>query len=635
MSRRSPVWKLSRVLVCAGLTMALGAGTASAAGSVSTLRGPRGVVPARSHAQHLFGPYGLTAPHLQGVSPTSAFAQLVYQGGSVMRSNRIYTIFWQPSTLPLGVSAFPTSPSYKKVIEEYFARVAHASESTPEAFGDVYSVSTEYYEQTGPNVARNYIQNRTTYPLGDVLLDEKSFPAKECSDESDKTPGTYLPVCLTDRQLQLEIEAVIKTQLWTTGPNSIFFIYTPQGTGSCFEGGVESSTNKCAYTYYCAYHNAFLTGSREEVIYANIPYAATPNCDNGARPENSVAGPAIDTSSHEHNEAITDPTGRGWWDNWGSEETNAVFGFEIGDLCVLPTWEATYGPLASGSTAYSTPGAFNQVIDGGHYLLQQEWSNAATEAGGGCEQRLVPAAFTMTPSTGAAASEPVSFDGSASGGGGTTVVEWRWSFGDSQTASSGGPTVTHTYANSGIYDVVLTVKDAYGDTNTISRSVAVGAAPSSGTNTTTTTVTTVAPPPPPAATATTTPPAPSPPAPLAFTANQLAGLIGLPHNGKTLSGLGTISLGHAECPPACGVTLKLYTKVRTTKHHRTTVKQVLIGSLHTTIAAKGTGGLALTLNAKGRALLRKSHPLACRLLVSVEGQEGGTWQIVRSLTLTR
>ena len=185
---------------------------------------------------------------------------------------------------------------------------------------------------------------------------------------------------------------------------------------------------------------------------------------------------------------------------------------------------------------------------------------------------------------------------------------------------------SHTYAQPGSYRVTLTAFDEYGNTNTHTATVEVGAVPPAVGPTST-----PAPAAPPTNTVTVTTP---PPPIMAYTATQLAQKLGLPANGKTLSGLGTISLGHAECPPACGVTLQLYATIRTTKHHRTTVKQVLIGSLHTTIAAKGTGSLALTLNARGRALLRKKHTLPCKLSVSVEGQEGGVWTISRSLRLT-
>jgi hypothetical protein len=62
-------------------------------------------------------------------------------------------------------------------------------------------------------------------------------------------------------------------------------------------------------------------------------------------------------ASHEHAEAITDPTGTAWYDNMG---------YENGDKCA---WN--FGAALGG-----TNGTFyNQVINGAHYYLQQEWSN--------------------------------------------------------------------------------------------------------------------------------------------------------------------------------------------------------------------------------------------------------------------
>jgi PKD repeat protein len=55
------------------------------------------------------------------------------------------------------------------------------------------------------------------------------------------------------------------------------------------------------------------------------------------------------------------------------------------------------------------------------------------------------------------ANEEVSFDASSSFDNDGTVVSYIWSFGD-KTAASGG-TVTHSYANTGVYNVTLTVLD--------------------------------------------------------------------------------------------------------------------------------------------------------------------------------
>jgi hypothetical protein len=118
-----------------------------------------------------------------------------------------------------------------------------------------------------------------------------------------------------------------------------------------------------------------------------------------------------------------------------------------------------------------------------------------------------------------------------------------------------------------------------------------------------------------------------------YTAAQVATALGLPPNGKKLSGLGPFSLGHAACPPACGVNVQLFAKETKVSHKHRTSKWVLVGSAHLTLAAKGAGALTLTLNAKGKALLRKAHTAAGKLIATVEGQEGGSWQIERTLTL--
>jgi hypothetical protein len=324
-------------------------------------------------------------------------------------------------------------------------------------------------------------------------------------------------------------------------------------------------------------------------------------------------------TSHEHEEMITDPTGESWYDAIGQEEA---------DKCVPPEpYEPleAYGPPLGGSPGAQT--AFNQLIDGHEYWLQTEWSNAAGEFQGGCVQRMVNVAFL--PPTGAQASVPARFDGSASGAEGDQIVYWEWDFGDEAASGeffsiSAGPIASHTYALPGTYRVALTAVDALGNRNTTSRMVTVGQAPIPP-----------SPPPvsPPPSTSTVTVATPTP-APIRLSATAVGAKLGLPRAGSQLAGLGTIALGHAACPPACGVTLGLYTTVLSTLHGHSISKQVRIGSLHTVIALGGAGTLALKLNAAGRALLRHAHRLRTILKVTVEDQQGATWQLSRPLTLT-
>ena len=134
-----------------------------------------------------------------------------------------------------------------------------------------------------------------------------------------------------------------------------------------------------------------------------------------------------------------------------------------------------------------------------------------------------------------------------------------------------------------------------------------------------------------------TAPAPAPQvihlAPAAYTAAQLATKLGLPANGRKLSGNGPFSLGRAECPPACGVTLQLFAKTTTTVNKHAATKLVLIGSARFRLTAKGVRALSLSLNAKGKQLFHKLRKLNCELVLSIEGQEGGSWHIDRSLAL--
>jgi hypothetical protein len=552
-----------------------------------------------------------------------------------MHTNRVYTIFWQPSSLPSSVASFQASPSYEDTVNAYFEHVAVDSHK----FSNAYSVATQYYSG-----ANDHIEYASSF--GGSAMDLNPFPASECEDEQpEKGKSIKLKVCLTTQQLEEQIASVIESQGWTAGPESIFFLYTPEGVGGCFEAGEEASKGgECAYTYYCAYHYNF-TPHSEEIIWANMPYEQTETCDDGAEPEGSDAGPAIDATSHEHNEAISDPTGTSWWDSeGGSEKVNPDYGEEMADLCDLPTFAETYGTLLVGSGASGTADAFNQAIDGHHYLLQQEWSDASGVPSGGktpgaCAQLLLPAIFT--PPTNAAATQPAHFDGSASGiPGEDPVSRYSWDFGDG--ASGEGEAPVHTYTAPGDYTVTLIVEDVRGNTNMSTQQVRVAVAPApeeesttttstsststaSSTVTTTTTQTATA-----ATTSTTTSSVPA-----HLSSAELAAMIGLPGNDATLAGSGAVTLGHTSCPPACSLAVSLYTTLRTTsrRHHRSS-RRVLVGSAHITASSGAAVPIVVKLNATGRALLRRERRLVVQLLLSAGAQQGASIQLARTLTLT-
>jgi hypothetical protein len=251
----------------------------------------------------------------------SGAGTLVYHGGPVEHTNRVYSIYWQPA-------GFTMASGYTSLIDQYFGDVAADSGKT----SNVYYTGTQYYDGSGN------VQYSSSY--GGSVLDTDPLPPSGCTD-------SYTSVCVTDAQIQNEIRTVAARQGWTTDPQTEFFMFTAKGVGSCYG-------SSCAFSYYCAYHSWSGSGSNV-LLYANMPYADTvPSaCDAGYHPNANDADATINVTSHEHNETITDEQGDAWYDHAG---------YEDGDKCA---WK--FGAVT---------GSYNQTINGHDYILQLEYSNA-------------------------------------------------------------------------------------------------------------------------------------------------------------------------------------------------------------------------------------------------------------------
>jgi hypothetical protein len=261
---------------------------------------------------------------------------LAYHGGPVMPTNQVYAIFW----IPPGYSVDPNGAGYQQTIDNYFSNVAHDSGLS----SNVYYSDTQYY-QSNPSLNVSY--NSTFVKEID---DSTPYPANGCTD-------SYTTVCLTDGQIQTEIQNVIAST-YPTGGGTEYFLFTPRNVGSC----IDSTSSECSYSYYCAYHSNFVdTGNSQQVLYANMPYAnfVPSACGTGQKPNGNDADSTINVTSHEHNETITDPFGSAWYDIQGNED---------GDKCA---WNFGSRRQISGASGAK----YNQTINGSHYYLQQEWSN--------------------------------------------------------------------------------------------------------------------------------------------------------------------------------------------------------------------------------------------------------------------
>ncbi len=310
---------------------------------------------------------------------------LLYNGGPVMPSSAgnpitVTPIFWNPPGTGPAMDG-----RYKDLIKKYLGDVAHDSGLNT----NVFSVATEYFGTNG--TIGNYVK------LGAPIDDHQRFtsdcivaPADASGIYSD---GSGYTACLSDAAVTGEIQRLIDASHGRLAQNDythIYVLYTPKHVESCFNPGDTTSTaggQACTINYeptaaYCAYHS--MMGNNWPAfgtIYANMPYPVlhspvgfTCGSDAGGHtlqaPNHDVdADQVLSPTSHEINEAITDPNVfNGWYDSSG---------FENGDECAY-----VYGAMSG------KPGQeYNQVINKNQYLTQEEFSNLDfADTGGGCVQ---------------------------------------------------------------------------------------------------------------------------------------------------------------------------------------------------------------------------------------------------------
>jgi len=304
--------------------------------------------------------------------PASGTPPLIFHGGPVMMTPSssplvITPVFWNPSGHSMAAA-------YKTVITNYLNAVAAASGQNT----NVYSVANEY---SGTNGQIHY-----NITVGAAINDTRALPTSGCRVARNDarniySDGTGYNACLDDAQLQAQVATA--TSGLAHNLSHIYVLFLPKAVESCFNAGsTTTSANACTINHqpsaaFCAYHSE-ATGTS---IYANMPFPIYQSsigftCGTEANfgvvesPNNNPdADVEISPTSHEVNEAITDPdTATGWFD---------ASGFENGDECAF----------VFGATQGTAGHLFNQTINGSHFLTQEEFSNQDFAlTGGGCVQ---------------------------------------------------------------------------------------------------------------------------------------------------------------------------------------------------------------------------------------------------------
>jgi PKD repeat protein len=370
----------------------------------------------------------------KGTGFDRVFTNMDYNGGLVMPSNTDYMVLWSPG----GLSAYPDG--YVSGLATYFRDLAHDSGGHQ----NVDSTSAQYNDLTGA-----FAKYQVTF--GGALVDTDPYPPTECPTGGLGPTGTPVANCLTDPQIQAELEKFVAARGLRTDLSHEYFLLPPPGVETCFTNDPSTGFGGCSagepidLAAFCAYHGN--TTLSPMLIYSDNPFDATnPLCQDGNNPNGISDGEINGGLSHEHNESVTDPLPNDAWTNGAGPN----HGFENGDQCV--------GEMGTPLGTAPNGAKYNQVINGHFYWYQEEWSNQTHS----CLQRLTPAAarphakFTVTAGSGLT----LNFDARGSSAPGGGVAEYVWQFNDAfgaETIEQTTPTISHTFPSAGAYSVGLTI----------------------------------------------------------------------------------------------------------------------------------------------------------------------------------
>ena len=345
-------------------------------------------------------------------------------------------MFWSPN----GYAAYG-SAEYASGIVQYWKNLQHDSGMAT----NTDSVSTQYNDTVGASA-------HYAVTFGGAILDTDPYPASSCPVNSPVTE------CLTDAQIQSELEKVVAARHLKTDLSHEYFLVTPPHVESCFNGNAADSPpyGGCSAGFvpsgdalYCAYRQGDVLLTDAVLLRRSLRHRKG-GCDDGNHPNGPSDGALEGGMSHEHNESITDPIPNDAWTNGAG----ANHGMEVADQC-----GGNYGsPLGTAPNGAK----FNQVINGHDYWYQEEWSNNTHR----CLQRytrpavLPVAKFTIKAGTGTT----MTFNaGTSTAPGG--VADYVWQFNavnGAATVERTTPTITYAFPAAGAYSVGLTIYSGTG-----------------------------------------------------------------------------------------------------------------------------------------------------------------------------
>lgn len=337
--------------------------------------------------------------------PTAGSANnLSYYGGPVVHSIKNYIIWWlpkagttmhpdgsactvpgtvsysyeQPASGTAPVGALPGGPhgdaDYQGILTQYFKDVAGTS---------FYNLLTQYADQES-----GASQNNVSY--GGTWTDNCGYTSTP-SNTTGPIPGGTQAAPIYQIDIQAEVQRAMQINHWSSGLGNQYYVFTGYGASDCFApSGQADLKPTCSVAgpnpVYCAYHGDFMDSSGNYVLYADMPaagFSANPSSVNICYTNPiGVNDPSHTLSVNGQPTKVTDPIADAEVNITSHEQFETVNDAEVGTAQQLAPplawYDAVNGEIGD-KCAYkfgnwATDGS-NVVLNGNHYIVQQEYSN--------------------------------------------------------------------------------------------------------------------------------------------------------------------------------------------------------------------------------------------------------------------
>ena len=348
-------------------------------------------------------------------------------GGPVLPSNKTYAIYWDPTDHYHG--------DWQGVINGFF----HSMGAASGGLGSVFSVDTQYTDAVNQHAAYS-----STF-MG-AYTDTDRYPTVGNCTDPHPLAGQNFPkkepdaiTCLTNAQIQHELEVFVAGHGLQKGMGTIFYLLTPPGVTVCLDAGgsaghcsdfvgaiaeIEKDEKEAIPTpesyknSFCSYHSAIsptneVIGDERTILYGVIPWTAgglgdghlgaidrTPayECQDGRFDPSSKPIEEEEETPHqqEPNQIVPCPSPDGTCDTGLADLIINQIGVEQQNIVTNPllnAWqdssgkEATdecrdfFATIVGGSSAINEESGagtlFNQTLGGNNYYLNDAFNLAA------------------------------------------------------------------------------------------------------------------------------------------------------------------------------------------------------------------------------------------------------------------